>query len=153
VDTLNRLHFGFSVSPWFQSLPRAIRKEPKWFLRDWSGIANDGARAETFVACHLLKAVDGWTDLGFGDFQLRYIRTQQKEEVDLLVVRDRKPWMLVEVKSNDTSLSPKLIKFQNELKAEYAFQVVLNLPYEDIDCFSFKNPVIVPARSFLSQLL
>lgn len=153
VDILNRLHFGFCVLPWFQSLPRALRKEPKWFLRDWSGVANDGARAETFVACHLLKAVDGWTDLGLGEFQLRYIRTQQGEEVDFVVVRDRKPWMLVEAKSNGAALSPNLIKFQNQLKAEFAFQVVMSLPYEDINCFAFSKPVVVPARTFLSQLL
>lgn len=58
---------------------------------------DDGARAETFVACHLLEAVDGWTDLGVGDFELRYLRDKQKREVDFLVVRDRKPWFLVEV--------------------------------------------------------
>jgi uncharacterized protein len=153
VDILVRLHFGFTVSPWFQSLQRAIRKEPKWFLRDWSGVTNEGARAETFMACHLLKAVDGWTDLGLGEFQLRYIRTQQGEEVDFLVVRDRKPWMLVESKCNAGSLSPHLIKFQNELKAKYAFQVAMNLPFENINCFSYTKPVIVPARTFLSQLL
>jgi len=27
-----------------------LRGEPKWFLRDWSGIADEGDRAETFVA-------------------------------------------------------------------------------------------------------
>jgi predicted AAA+ superfamily ATPase len=37
----------------------ALRKEPKWFLRDWSGIENPRPRAETLVACHLLKAVEG----------------------------------------------------------------------------------------------
>jgi len=73
---------------------KALRKEPKWFLRDWSGVADDGAHAETFVACHLLKAVETWTDLGFGSFELRYLRDKQKREVDFLVVRDRKPWFL-----------------------------------------------------------
>ena len=29
-----------------------------------------GKRAETLVACHLLKAVEGWTDLGYGEFSL-----------------------------------------------------------------------------------
>jgi hypothetical protein len=65
VDLLERLHFGFRVRPWFTNVSKALRKEPKWFLRDWSGIDEPGARAETFVACHLLKAVEGWTDMGF----------------------------------------------------------------------------------------
>ena len=153
VDLLNRLHFGFSLSPWFTSISRALRKEPKWFLRDWSGISDPGAKAETFIACHLLKAVEGWTDMGFGDFELHYIRTAMKQEVDFLVVRDKKPWMLVEAKYADSSVSPHLWSFQKQLHAEYAFQVVIDRPYIQADCFSHHDPVVVPARTFLSQLL
>ena len=125
----------------------------RWSLRDWSGLADDGARAETFVACHLLKAVEGWSDLGFGDFELRYLRDKQKREVDFLVVKDRKPWFLVEVKRSETSLSPSLAYFQRQTKATYAFQVVISLGYQPVDCFKVHRPVVVPAKTFLSQLL
>jgi predicted AAA+ superfamily ATPase len=153
VGLLRGIHYGFLVRPWFKNVARALRKEPKWFLRDWSGVDDDGARAETLVACHLLKAVEGWTDLGFGDFELRYLRDKQKREVDFLVVRDRKPWFLVEAKLSDTHLSSSLAYFQQQTKAPHAFQVVLDLPYEPVDCFSTHRPVVVPARTFLSQLL
>ncbi|MBV9341909.1 MAG: ATP-binding protein [Acidobacteria bacterium] len=153
VDLLSRLHYGFMVRPWFTNVTKALRKEPKWFQRDWSGLANEGARAETFVACHLLKAVEGWTDLGFGAFELRYLRDKQKREVDFLVVKDRKPWFMVEVKLKETSLSPSLAHFQAQTKATHAFQVVVSLPYEPADCFHVNRPVVVPAKTFLSQLL
>lgn len=153
IDLLSRLHYGFMVRPWFRNVAKALRKEPKWFQRDWSGLTDDGARAETLVACHLLKAVEGWTDLGFGDFELRYLRDKQKREVDFLVVRDRKPWFLVEVKVRDTILSPTLAYFQSQTKAPHAFQVVFELPYEAADCFQVKHPAVVPAKTFLSQLL
>jgi len=153
VDLLSRLHYGFMVRPWFTNVAKALRKEPKWFQRDWSVLADDGARAETMVACHLLKAVEGWTDLGFGDFQLRYVRDKQRREVDFLVVRDRKPWFLVEVKIGETSLSPSIAYFQGQTKAVHAFQVVMNLAYQESDCFRVARPVVVPARTFLSQLL
>lgn len=153
IDLLARLHYGFMVRPWFANVAKALRKEPKWSQRDWSGLAEDGARAETFVACHLLKAVEGWTDLGFGDFELRYLRDKQKREVDLLVVRERKPWFLVEVKLGETSLSPSLAYFQEQTKAAHAFQVVMNLAYQPVDCFKAHRPVVVPAKTFLSQLL
>jgi hypothetical protein len=152
IDLLARMHYGFLVRPWFTNVAKALRKEPKWFLRDWSGVADDGARAETFVACHLLKAVEAWSDLGFGDFELRYLRDKQKREVDFVVVRDRKPWFLVEVKLSDTSLSPSLAYFQKQTGAPLAFQAVINLPYENADCFKAKHPVAVPARTLLSQL-
>jgi predicted AAA+ superfamily ATPase len=153
IDLLARLHYGFMVRPWFANVAKALRKEPKWFQRDWSGLADDGARAETFVACHLLKAVEGWTDLGFGDFDLRYLRDKQKREVDFLVVRDRKPWFLIEVKLSETNLAPSLAYFQGQTKAAHAFQVVMSLAYQPADCFAIHRPVVVPAKSFLSQLL
>ena len=160
VDTAKRwtglltgIHYGFLVRPWFKNVAKALRKEPKWFLRDWSGVDDEGARAETFVACHLLKAVEGWTDLGFGDFELRYLRDKQKREVDFLIVRDRKPWFLVEAKLSDAHLSASLAYYQQQTKAPHAFQVVVNLPYESADGFAVHRPVVVPARTLLSQLL
>jgi predicted AAA+ superfamily ATPase len=153
VDLLGRLHYGFLVRPWFTNVAKALRKEPKWFLRDWSGVMDVGARAETLVACHLLKAVEGWTDLGFGEFELRYLRDKMKREVDFLVVRNRVPWFLVEVKASSTELSPALAVFQTQTKAAHAFQVVMELPFEAVDCFQTKRPIVVPAKTLLSQLL
>ena len=101
----------------------------------------------------MLKAVEGWTDLGFGDFELRYLRDKQKREVDFIVVRDRKPWFLVEVKAGDKNLSPSLGYFQGQTKAAHAFQVVIDFAYEAADCFRVERPVVVPAKTFLSQLL
>jgi uncharacterized protein len=153
IDLLGRLHFGFLVRPWFTNVTKSLRKEPKWFLRDWSGVKDVGARAETLVACHLLKAVEGWTDLGLGDFELRYLRDKQKREVDLLVIHDGAPFFAVEVKLGETRLSPALAYFQQQTKMPHAFQAVIDLPFEAVDCFDSPLPVVVPARTLLSQLL
>jgi len=152
IDALTGLHLGFRVRPWFKNVAKSLRKEPKWYLRDWAGSEDPGARAETFVACHLLKAVEGWTDRGLGRFELRYLRDKAQREVDFVVIRDNRPWCLVEVKKSETQLSPALAHFQAQLKAPHAFQVVLDLDYVDADCFSRHDPVVVPARTFLSQL-
>ena len=154
VATLCNLHLGFLVRPWYKNVSRSLRKEPKWFLRDWSSIENPGEKAETFVACHLLKAVDGWNDMGLGDFQLNYLRDRNQREVDFVVIKDSKPWFLVEVKNSDNSISPSLSFFQEQIKAPFAFQVVIEADYVDADCFSAQNrPMIVPAKTFLSQLI
>ena len=153
VSTLASTYYGFLVRPWFRNVSKALRKEPKWYLRDWSGINDPGAKAETLLACHLLKAVEYWTDTGRGQFELRYIRDKQKREVDFLVVRDEKPWFLVEAKQSDTTLSPSLDYFQQQTGAEHAFQVVMDLPYTHVDCFERTTPVVVPAQTFLSQLI
>jgi uncharacterized protein len=139
---------------WFKSVARSSRKEPKWFLRDWSSIRDTGRRAETFVACHLLKAVEEWTDLGFGDFDLAYIRDKQKREVDFVVVRDHKPWVLIEVKQSETRLSPTLAFFQQQTNAPHAFQAVMDSDFVDADCFAYPgHPLVVPAMTLLSQFL
>ena len=154
IRTLCGFHLGFLLHPWFKNVSKSLRKEPKWFLRDWSNIADEGKRAETFVACHLLKAVEGWTDLGLGEFQLGYLRDSLKREVDFVVVRDCKPWMLVEVKKADSQPSDSLAYFQDQTKAPFAFHVVLDAPYVDADCLAKpRPPLVVPARTFLSQLL
>lgn len=152
VSLLDRLHFGFLVRPWYANVAKSLRKEPKWFLRDWAGVVGDGARAETLVACHLVKAVETWTDLGLGHFELRYLRDKLKREVDFLVVRDRKPWFLVEVKTSDQRLSDSLAHFQKMTRAPHAFQVVMEMPSVRADCFTKTRPTLVPARTLLSQL-
>ncbi len=154
VEVLRDLHLGFLVKPWFKNVTRSLRKEPKWFLRDWASIKDPGDRAETFVACHLLKAVDGWNDLGLGNFELGYLRDKAKREVDFLVVRDGDPWFLAEVKHGDTSIGKSLQYFQDQLGAPFAFHVVLDADFVDADCFEKpRGPLVVPAKTFLSQLL
>ena len=154
LSTLCGLHLGFILRPWHRNVSRSLRKEPKWFLRDWSVVRDEGKRAETFVACHLLKAVEGWQDLGLGEFALGYLRDKEKREVDFLVARDGKPWMLVEVKKAEDRIAPSLKHFQEQTRAPFAFHVVLDADYVDADCFARpRGPVVLPARTFLSQLL
>ena len=150
---LSQLSYCFMLRPWTQNISRSIAKEPKIYLVDWSQISDVGKRNENFVACALLKAVQGWNDLGYGDFGLHFIRTKEKREVDFLVTDENKPWFLVETKTSDKAMSPNLGYFQEMLQAKHAFQITIDLPHQDLDCFSLHQPCIVPARTFLSQLL
>lgn len=154
VDMLAGMHYGLLVRPWFRNVANSLRKEPKWYLRDWAAVDDPGARLETLVACHLLKAVEGWSDLGLGTFELGYLRDKQKREVDFVVVRDGQPWFLVEAKTSDATLSPALAYFQKQTQAPFAFQAVLNADPVAADCFAKpRPPLIVPLKTLLSQLL
>ena len=154
VAALCDLHVGFLVRPWFKNVARSLRKEPKWYLHDWAAASDVGQRTETFIACHLLKAVQGWNDLGLGTFALGYLRDKEKREVDFVVTRDGAPWFLVEAKHEDTTLGPALGHFQRQLDAPFAFQATVGLDYMDADCFASPGqPLVVPARTLLSQLL
>ena len=153
IDTLRSLYYLFEVRPYSKNIARSLVKEPKYYLWDWSDIDDEGKRAENFTALHLLKAVQYWTDFGFGKFELHYLRDKDKREVDFLVTKDEKPWFLVEVKVKNTALSPTLSYFQEQTKAPHAFQVVFDLPYVNKDCFKENDPVVVPAKTFFSQLI
>ncbi|NLC79621.1 MAG: ATP-binding protein [Lentisphaerae bacterium] len=161
VDTIARwlrlleaLYVVFSVRPWFKCVAKSIRKQPKVYFRDWSVVAAEGARNENFIACHLLKAAQMWEDLGIGRFELGYLRDKTGREVDFVVIRDGKPWFLVEVKTGEQrELNRGLAYFQKATGARHAFQVAVNAAYRDADCFAENAPVRVPAATLLSQLV
>ena len=154
IETLKALYYCFSIQPWSKNVSRSLLKEPKVFLWDWSLVLDKGQRLENFVASHLLKAIHFWTDRGFGDYSLYFLRDKEKREVDFLVTKNDQPWFLVEVKaSSHTGLSKSLFHFQKETKARHALQVAFDLAYIDQNCFSYNEPVIVPASTFLSQLI
>lgn len=154
IETLKALYYCFSIQPWSTNITRSLLKEPKIYLWDWSLIEDKGQRLENFVASHLLKAIHFWTDRGFGDYDLYFLRDKEKREVDFLVTKNKIPWFLVEVKAGaNGGLSKSLFYFQQETKAAHAFQIAFDLPYVDRDCFSHTDPIIVPASSLLSQLI
>jgi hypothetical protein len=73
---------------------------------------------------------------------------------DFLVSRDGEAWFLVEAKTSaGGGLSPALSRFQAQTGAAHAFQAVLDLPWVERDLFSIHEPVVVPARTLLSQLV
>ncbi len=69
------------------------------------------------------------------------------------MIRDGHPWYLVEAKHGVAGLSPPLATFQKQTGAQHAFQVSMYAGYVDADCFSRNAPIVVPARTFFSQLL
>lgn len=153
MELLKNLYFCFSIQPWSKNIARSLIKEPKVYLWNWALIEDLGAKLENFIASHLYKAVQFWTDQGFGEYGLYYLRDKDKREVDFLVTKDHKPWFLVEVKaSGHQGISKWLHYYQEKLKVPHAFQIGFDLPFVDQDCFKIKEPVIVPAITFLSQL-
>ena len=154
VSLLEAQYYCFLIRPWHKNVSRSLIKEPKCFLWDWSLVEDKGLRLENFVASHLLKAIQFYQDIGLGKYSLHFIRDKDKKEVDFLVAKNNAPWFIVEVKASaNKQLSKNLIHFQNCLNLKHAFQVVFDLDFVDLDCFAEKEPIIVPAKTFLSQLV
>ncbi len=153
IEVLKSFYYCFSIQPWSKNITRSLLKEPKLYLWDWSLVQDEGHRLENCVASHLLKAVHFWTDRGMGEYGLYYLRTKDKLETDFVVVKNGKPWFLIEVKTRAKGLSPALFHFQKETGAPHAFQLAFDLPFVERNCFEEQGPILVPAKTLLSQLI
>ena len=154
IGLLESVYFCYEIRPYFKNVANSIRKTPKIYLWDWSILSDPGARAENFVASHLLKSVDWWTDSGLGRFELGYIRDKQQHEVDFVVVRDGMPFMLVESKmSAKEPMSGSLKAFAAKLKVPYACQVALDAPPSNIDPRDFRNEPVKISFADLAKVL
>ena len=153
MNWLSQLFYLYRIFPYTKNVARSLKKQPKLYLWDWSEIQDEGARFENLVAGHLLKAVHFWTDSGIGTFELSYVRDKEKREVDFLIVRDRKPWALIECKRSKNVPSPHLIRFAKQLKPELAVQVIEESGIQELFDMDGKDKgLLISADSFLPLL-
>lgn len=153
-EVLCNHYYCFSLSPWTGNIKRSLQKAPKFYLYDWSQIKDENKKIENFVACHLKKTIDFWNDIGLGSYQLFYIRDKDGYEVDFVVIKNGNPWMMLDVvNSKIKDLSQSLLHFQKQLDLSHVFQLSPDMPYVEKDCFSVDKPIIVPIKTFLSQLV
>ena len=124
IEALERLYLVFRVRPYAGSLARTLRMESMVYFWDAAEAAEGGPRFENLVACHLLKLCHWLEDVEGVRAELRYVRDREKREVDFLVVKAGKPWVLVEAKANDLQRSPALEYFRTRLHVPFAYQVV-----------------------------
>lgn len=110
LNYLKELYYCFEIKPWTKSVPRSLKKEGKFYLYDWTEVEDEGARFENLVASHLLKACHFWTDTGEGIFDLHYLRNKEKQEIDFLIIKNKKPWLAIESKLSETTIDQKVFK-------------------------------------------
>lgn len=108
LEELKRLYLVYPVAPWFKKISRGLKKEKKWYFLDWFFAPQGPARLENMVASCLYRMCLALSDMGYGDFCLHYIRTLDKKEIDFVLVKDNRPFLAVEVKLGETSLSGTL---------------------------------------------
>jgi len=108
LEQLKRLYLLFPVAPWAKKVSRGLRREKKWYFLDWYYVPEESGRLENMVATYLYRVCLALTDMGLGNYQLYYLRTLDKQEIDFIVEVNRKPILAVEVKLNDIHLSRTL---------------------------------------------
>ena len=153
LNYLNELYYFFSLRPYSKSLARAIRKENKLYLWDWSEVESEGPRFENLIASHLLKYCNYLSDTGVGDFELRYLKNKEKHEIDFLILRDKKAYLAVEAKLSDTKPSSSWGKFMKHLSCSVGIQLVKEPGVYKIHEFEDHKVLTISAASFLQYLI
>lgn len=146
IESLNTLYYCFQIAPYGAPKIRAVKKEKKIYLWDWSQIENEGLRFENLVASHLLKFCHHLEDTQGYKMELRYIRDTDKREVDFVVIKNKVPLFAVECKLKERSISPNIIYFNERLKIPKFYQVHSDLNLMERQVTS--NISIVPFDKF-----
>lgn len=122
---LENIYSCYRISAFGSPKVKAIKKQQKLYLWDWSIIENKGPRFENMVASHLLKYCHFLEDTQGHKMELRYLRDTQGHEVDFVVLKNKQALFAVECKTGDKMLSPHIEYFKSRTKIPNFYQVHL----------------------------
>ena len=123
VTILENLYYCFRIAPFGLPRLRAVKKERKLYLWDWSLCRNESARFENLVASHLLKYCHFREDTEGDEMELRFVRDAMGRELDFVVVENNKPLFAVECTTGDRNLSRNIAYFSQRTEIPYYYQV------------------------------
>lgn len=151
VEMLCRNYFMFRVPPYHRRLQRALKKESKYYLWDWSEIPDPGARFENLVASHLLKYCHYYQDIFGIDAELYYLRDLEKREVDFLLTWEKTPWIVIECKRKPGGSLSAIRYFADRLNISERYLVVEEENVDYLD--KTANVRTMSAGRFLTALV
>lgn len=125
VRIFERLYICFRISPLGGREIRAVKKEKKLYLWDWSQVHEAGPRFENMMAAHLLKYCHHIEDTEGFEMELRFVRDTDKREIDFVVLREGRPLFAVECKTGERDLSPAIPYFLERTDIPLCYQVHL----------------------------
>jgi len=123
VRILEHLYFCFRILPFQFSKIRAVKKERKLYLWDWSLCEDKGKKLENLVACQLLKYCHFIEDTQGHRMEVRFLRDIDKREIDFVVLQDNKPQFGVECKTGDAQVSPAIAYYSERTNIPIFYQV------------------------------
>lgn len=147
VKILERLYSCFRIAPYGAKRIRAVKKEQKLYLYDWSVIPGKGAKFENFVASQLLKYCHYIEDTEGYNMELRFIRDTDQREIDFVVLKDTKPIFAVECKSGEKKLNPAIFYFKERTPIPKFYQV--HLGKEDYEKDGIR---VLPYNTFAKEI-
>ena len=149
IQILEALYIVFRVTPYSRNIARSILKEPKiYFFDNGMVIGDDGVKFENFVAISLLKHIYAKNDYEGERFDIKYLRTKEKKEIDFCVTNNNEIVEVLEVKYRDSNISKSLKYFCQKYDLR-GIQIVKELKREKVsEKISVRN-----AHTYLKELV
>ena len=117
IEVLEDLFIIFQLPSFSKKISRSISKSKKIYFYDFSFIeqSKKGAKLENLLALHLLKQCVYLQETQPSKaFDLHYLRTKDKKEVDFILTKKGNPHLMIEVKTKDSAFSKNLIYFYDK---------------------------------------
>jgi hypothetical protein len=147
LNIFERMYYCFRIPPYGPRRVRAVKKEQKLYLWDWSTIADPGPRFENFIAAQLLKYCHFIEDTEGFRMDLRFLRDTDKREIDFVVLKDNQPLFAVECKTGEKDINPALHYFRERTRISEFYQV-----HKGKKDFEKKGVRVLPAHTFCKYL-
>ncbi|MCG2712480.1 MAG: ATP-binding protein [Candidatus Omnitrophica bacterium] len=102
LKRLADFYLAFKISPYSKNIKRSLLKASKIYLYDWTRIKDQAKRFENYVACEIQTLIHFWMEVSGEKYSLFYVRNKEKQETDFLILKENKPWCLLEAKYSDS---------------------------------------------------
>jgi hypothetical protein len=147
LKIFERMYFCYRIPPYGPARVRAVKKEQKLYLWDWSLVSGPGERFENFMACHLLKYCHFREDRDGYEMELRFLRDVDRREADFVVLEGGKPLFAVECKTGEKAINSNLFYFKERTEIPKFFQV-----HQGIRNFEKNGIRVIPVHEFFKEL-
>ncbi len=125
ISILERMYVCFRISPFGAPRIRAVKKEQKLYMYDWSQVRTSGERFENFIACQLLKYCHYMEDTEGYNMELAFLRDTDNREIDFVVLKDRMPLFAVECKTGERQVNKAAYYFRERTEIPCFYQTHL----------------------------
>lgn len=147
LKIFERMYYCFRIPPYGPPKIRAVKKEQKLYLWDWSLLPDPGPRFENFIASHLLKHCNFIEDTEGFSMELRFLRDTDKREIDFVVLKEGVPKFAVECKTGEKSINPAIFYFKERTQIPDFYQV-----HQGTKDYKKNGVRVLPVETFCKEL-
>lgn len=113
LETLNKIQLLFSVPPYSKKTGGPINRKKNGITPTGGGA--DENKFENYIAASLHRTTTLYADRFGEKLSLHFVRTHDDAEVDFLICRNAKPWLLIEAKEGSPDATSAVHRFTREL--------------------------------------